>query len=245
MKKSILLFALTFVFLASAAEKPKTGLLSSAYKIDSTEFIAKKHIMGGSTVSLLQAETSNLNIMIGDIYDMDGYTFSIEAFGGYFLKEALAIGLRGGYNRTSLDIDFALLEDIIEVSQRRKYLNHGFFLQPFLRNYLKLFDNRNLYFFNETGFTVEYSSGVSQTDDGENMDKVLMNALTFELGLRPGVTIFMVEGLAFETSISLLGLSSTLSKKNENNVKESKLNYNIINFKVNLLALNFSLVYFF
>ena len=72
MKKSVLLFALAFAFLAYAAEKPKTGLLSSAYKIDSTEFIAKKHIMGGSTVSLLQAETSNLNIMIGDIYDMDG-----------------------------------------------------------------------------------------------------------------------------------------------------------------------------
>lgn len=242
-----ILFLLFFMSasLVFASEQKPTGLLSATYKVDSSEYIAKKRIMGGTTVSLAQMETSDLNILIGDIYDLDGYTFSVEAFGGYFIKDALAVGLRAGYERTKAEIDFALLEDLVDLSQKRKYLSHGFLVEPYLRNYLKLFNTRHFYFFNETAFSVEYTSGISQTDDSAEMNKTISDAWTFQFGLRPGVNIFMVNGLAFETSISLLGLSSTLSTVNENDEKKSELNYNIINFKVNLLALNFSLVYFF
>lgn len=243
--KRICLFCCLFICFAFASDQKSSGLLSASYKIDSSEYIAKKHFMGGATISLLQAETSDLNILIGDVYDLDGYVFSIEAFGGYFLKDALAVGLRGGYQRTKTEIDFALLDDLVDLSQKTKYLSHGFLIEPYLRNYLKLFNTRHFYFFNETSFSVEYTSGISQTDDYEEINKTISDAWTFQLGLRPGVNIFMANGFAFETSISLLGLSSTLSTINENDEKKSELNYNIINFKVNLLALNFSLVYFF
>lgn len=242
---SLFLLLLLSFSLVNASDEKSTGLLSASYKVDPSEYISKKRLMGGATVSLVQAETSDLNVLIGDIYELEGYTFSVEAFGGYFIKDALAVGLRAGYERTKAEIDFALLEDLVDLSQKRKYLSHGFLVEPYLRNYLKLFNTNNLYFFNETAFSVEYSSGISQTDDDEEMSKTLSDAWTFKFGLRPGVNIFMVNGLAFETSISLLGLSSTLSTINENNEKKSELNYNIINFKVNLLALNFSLVYFF
>lgn len=220
-------------------------LLDNAYPIHPSENIAKGHIMAGATVSLLQAKADDLDILIADLYELDGYTFTVQAFGGYFFKDALALGLRGGYERTYYTIDFSLLEDISDLNQRRKYLSNGFFLQPFLRNYMKLIDSRVIYFFNETNLKLSYSSGISHVDDHEDLTKTITNSYGLELGLNPGIAIFLVQGFAFETSIGLLGLSSNYVSIEENGKKSSSLKYNIINFKVNLLSLNFSLVYFF
>ena len=55
----------------------------------------------------------------------------------------------------------------------------------------------------------------------------------------------VLRNLAFETSVGLLGLSSTIMNIEENGESHSKFTYNIVNFTINLLALNFSLVTFF
>jgi hypothetical protein len=55
----------------------------------------------------------------------------------------------------------------------------------------------------------------------------------------------VLERLAFETSVGLLGLNSSWIVIEENGEKRSEVSYNVVNFKVNLLALDFSLVYFF
>ncbi len=54
----------------------------------------------------------------------------------------------------------------------------------------------------------------------------------------------VLERLAFETSVGLLGLSSNIMEIEENGERRSEFTYNIVNFTINLLALNFSLVYF-
>jgi hypothetical protein len=238
---------LTFVVISygeTVPVKPKP-LLDNTVPISPEENIAKGNIMAGFSVSLVQAEASDVDMVIGDLYDLDGYTFSVDAFGGYFFRDALATGIRGGYSRTKYTLHFSLLEDIAELDQERKYLSNGFYVQPFLRNYLKLFDSKSIYFFNETSFQVAYSYGISQVDDTEDISKTRTQSLSFKLGLNPGIDVVLVKGFAFETSVGLLGLSSSMIDIEENGESTSEINYNIINFEVNLLALDFCLVYFF
>ena len=54
-----------------------------------------------------------------------------------------------------------------------------------------------------------------------------------------------VDRFAFETSVGLLGLSSSIIDVEENDETSSRVVYNIVNFTINLLALDFSLVTFF
>ena len=203
-------------------------------------------LQGGATLSLIQANTEDdaLNVILGDVYEGEGYMFTVELFGGYFIKDALAVGTHLGYSRTWFDIDFSLLEDIADVKQHRKYVSNGFFAQPFLKNYMKVLDSRNLYLFNETSVKVGYSYGISQTDDGEEMDKTRNKTWTIEAGLNPGLCIMVLNRFAFETSVGLLGLSTSVIDVEENGESHSRLVYNIVNFTINLLALDFSLVYF-
>lgn len=228
-------------------KEAKGGLLSALYPVSPDEAISKGRFYGGTSLSLLQGNTDNdpLNILIGDVYDAYGYTFTVEAFGGYFIKDAMAIGLRAGYSRTWFDVDFALLEDLLDVAEHRKYVSNGFFVQPVLKNYLKVMDSRYFYLFNETSISVEYSYGISQADDGEDLSKTRNHGWSFDVGINPGICIMVLNRFAFETSVGLLGLSSSVMEVEENGETRSEFVYNIVNFTINLLALDFSLVMFF
>lgn len=232
---------------STVKEKKKGGVLDGLYPVDPDEAIAKGRFYGGTSLSLIQGNTDKdaLNILIGDVYDAYGYTFTVEAFGGYFIRDAMALGMRVGYSRTWFDVDFALLEDLLDMAEHRKYVSNGFFIQPVLKNYLKVLDSRNFYFFNETSISVEYSYGISQSDDGEDLSKSRNNSWTIKAGINPGICIMVLNRFAFETSVGLLGLSSSVMEVEENNETRSQFVYNIVNFTINLLALDFSLVYFF
>ena len=231
----------------SAKPAKKAGLLDALFPIEPDESIAKGHFYAGATLSLIQANTEDdaLNILIGDVYEAYGYTFTVEAFGGYFIRDAMALGLRAGYSRTWFDIDFSILEDLMDVKERRKYVSNGFFVQPLLKNYLKVLDSRIFYLFNETSVSVEYSYGISQTDDGEDMKKTRNRGWSIKAGINPGICVMVLNRFAFETSVGLLGLSSSIIDVEENDETSSRFVYNIVNFTINLLALDFSLVTFF
>ena len=232
---------------ATAQTAKKKGLLDALFPVEPDEYISKGHFYAGTTLSLIQANTEDdaLNIMIGDVYEAYGYTFTVEAFGGYFIRDAMALGMRAGYSRTWFDIDFSLLEDLMDVKERRKYVSNGFFVQPLMKNYLKVLDSRIFYLFNETSVSVEYSYGISQTDDGEDMKKSRNRGWSIKAGINPGICVMVLDRFAFETSVGLLGLSSSIIDVEDNDETSSRLVYNVVNFTINLLALDFSLVTFF
>ena len=232
---------------APADSVKKGGLLDALFPVQPDEMISKGHAYAGATLSLIQANTEDdaLNILIGDVYEAYGYTFTVEAFGGYFFRDAMAIGVRAGYSRTWFDIDFSILEDLMDVKEHRKYVSNGFFVQPLLKNYLKVLDSRLFYLFNETSIMVEYSYGISQTDNGEDMKKTRNRGWSIEAGINPGICVMVLNRIAFETSVGLLGLSSSIVDVEENNETKSRVVYNVVNLTINLLALKFSLVTFF
>ena len=104
----------------TAKPAKKRGLFDALFPIEPDEYVSKGHFYAGATLSLIQANTEDdaLNIMIGDVYEAYGYTFTVEAFGGYFLRDAMALGLRAGYSRTWFDVDFSILEDLTSSTSR-------------------------------------------------------------------------------------------------------------------------------
>jgi hypothetical protein len=52
---------------------------------------------------------------------------------------------------------------------------------------------------------------------------------TFKFGLNPGLCIMVLDRLAFESSVGLLGLSSSLVEVEENDKSHSEFVYNIVN----------------
>ena len=85
LKSKFFIFLLTFVALAYSAApadstKPskKGGLLGSLYPVEEDEAIHRGNILTGATLFLLQGNSDEdaLNILFGDIYKAEGYTFT-------------------------------------------------------------------------------------------------------------------------------------------------------------------------
>jgi hypothetical protein len=57
----------------------KGGLLGSLHPIGKDEAIAKGRILSGATLSLIQAQTDDdaLDVIIGEIYEAEGYSFTV------------------------------------------------------------------------------------------------------------------------------------------------------------------------
>ena len=94
----------------------RTYLFEDLLPVSPEEYIAKGRITAGTQVSLMQATISDLDISLADIYKLDGYILSVEAFGAWFVRDAMALGLRAGYNRTEYEFDFAVSEDLTDLA---------------------------------------------------------------------------------------------------------------------------------
>ena len=129
MKFRIVLLVLLSLFVNAAAEKG--GLLGNLFAVEKDEAIHRGNFLTGATLFLLQGASDEdpLNIIFGDIYKAEGYTFTAEGFCGYFIRDAMAVGARVGYSRTYVDVDFSILEEIADVKEHRKYVSNGFFVQ--------------------------------------------------------------------------------------------------------------------
>ena len=106
--KYAIIFCLVCAHSIFATETEKGGgILGDLFQVETDEAIYRKNIFAGATLFLLQGNTDEetLNILIGDVYEAEGYTFTAKVFGGYFVKNAMAVGARAGYSRTKLDID--------------------------------------------------------------------------------------------------------------------------------------------
>lgn len=77
------------------------------------------------------------------------------------------------------------------------------------------------------------------------MKKTRNRSWSIKAGINPGICVMVLNRFAFETSVGLLGLSSSIVDVEDNDETSSRFVYNIVNFTINLLALDFSLVTFF
>ena len=119
-------------------------------------------------------------------------------------------------------------------------------IAPFIRNYLPL-GNGRFCLFNETNLQFTYGSSVRQVEDGIDVNRTVGESYKLKLGIQPGVTAFITDGIAFEVGTSLLGLSTayTTTVVNGNEDDKGYRFSNEVNFKIDLLSLFLGVTFYF
>lgn len=155
--------------------------------------------------------------------------FTINPNVSYAINENLFLGLTLGYNY-----------------QKNKYVNsqsdisesNSFSLGTYIKKYIPITKN---FTFNIQG-ELNYIKTNSSLD---NIDDVNSNA--FQIGFRPGLTLFLSKNIALETQIGIL--SYTHSKFERPDYNSQNISYegtsNTFNFNLNSSNLLFGLTYFF
>jgi hypothetical protein len=195
------------------------------------------------TFSLDQRNAENENQLLRQVIDQNKFDYRITASGGYALNDNFTIGLGFSYGRQREDITF-LNEDEDEITSRS--LGHDVSFIPNIRKYIPLGTGK-LQIFVQTDLRVSLGESLQRNFLLTDVEKTEEEFVELRLGVQPGVVLFFTREWAFEASVGVAGLSSRWSTKtfNDDQANQTKIYQSSADLKLNLLALNLGVAYYF
>lgn len=203
----------------------------------------KKNIYVGFAFSLIDEKAQNEQTLFSKTLDGSDINYSITFKGGYFLNDYFMTGLNLIYEREEFDGSVLIEGDTIA----RKRVNRIANVVPVIKSYFPLTENHRFSFFNELGIGFGFGKGVSRdTKNTDEITKVNSEEFIFNAGISPGVIFFAIENFSFEIQLNnLIGYTYKQRRSTTNDMEETKVVTNNVNFNVNLLSLRLGLAYYF
>ena len=229
-------------------------------RIDRSEmkatFIPKGLWMCGATVNYREWENENENLLVLKNLNMDGHILSCSPYVGYFVTNNLALGLRYNYSRyyfSLANLDLNLGEGLNIDLEDLYYLEHKHEVSFFMRNYMPLFGSKILGAFAEVRATYSHANGKNssgrRTESINTLDGTYETVNKIQLGVSPGLCIFVTNFAAVETSLGVLGVDYRWSSfknvhPNSTEYEYGKNHSGGANFKFNIFTVNIGMTFY-
>lgn len=180
-------------------------------------------------------------------------SFGIAPHVSYFIRDNLSVGARFDYDRSILglaNLDLALSDALSLSVGNFNYMKQSYTGAVTLRNYIPFGQSRRFAMFTELRLTggygqaESYRMGYDEVLEEGYKSGTYQDIYQFEVGVVPGISAFVTNEVALEVSVGLLGFNYQKVEQVTNRVERSEMERNGVNFKINLLAINFGLSFY-
>ncbi|TRX68296.1 outer membrane beta-barrel protein [Flammeovirga kamogawensis] len=193
------------------------------------------------TLQLSSSSAENEDQFIRQLHYQDNGHFEVGVQGGYFVKDFFMTGLEFSYSSSNKNEKYSSNGE----DNHLRSISHGYYIAPFIRNYIPLSKNRRFSIFNQTSLQLGFGSSLKQNETASELTKTKTDRITLGIGIQPGLAAFIMDGFAFEASVGLLGLEMDHQQSTTNYTEESQRTDFDLNFKVNLLQIKLAVAYYF
>ena len=242
MKNKLLAICLLLLGVASA-----TAQEEFEHEIESTVFVPKGQWVGGVSVSYSQSTQNNYQFFVLEHLKGDTYSFKVSPMVCYIFKDDMGAGGRFSYTRSLTKLESAdiVLDSETEVNMDNLYrLAHNYYVTGIFRNYLSLNSSKRFGFFNE--LQLQLGGGQSKLMQGKGAALSVNYERNFNLdvGIAPGLVIFLNNYSAVEVQVGVLGFSMTYTKTITDRVYVARRKSMAANFYINLFSINFGVAFY-
>ncbi len=260
MKKFII--TLAAALLAGAAVNAKTESnetevvpFDRGIGISTTTFIPKGTVGSGIAFSynnynlgqgLSDSGYSALFSLIGDVHGTM-QSWGVAPWLSYFVADNFAIGIRFDYDRSQFGLGNASISlgDLANFSLSDFYfLKHSYTGAITGRYYIPFANSKRFAMFTE----IRAIGGYGQSETYKVVDGLkfgtYQDIYKFELGLVPGVSVFVTNDVAVEVSVGLMGFNYNKTVQTTNQVETSVMESSGANFKINPLSVGLGLSFY-
>lgn len=211
-------------------------------------FIPKGQWMVGTTFSYSEHVDDNFEFLsvLKDI-ESDGYTFKVTPLVSYFIRDNISIGARFSYSRSYTDLGNLSLElgdDLSFDVDNYKATSNTYTTAIFMRTYLNLGDSKRFGLFNEARVSYGYSESNSHSGTGKDLSGMYQLKHNLNIGVAPGLTVFINDYVAAEASVNVAGLNFNWYDQTKDQVYKGKRTASSANFKINLLSIDLGIVFY-
>ncbi len=238
----------------AAADTVTTEAVAAAPQIKEFEreiemhtFVPKGQWIAGVSVNYSQSSQDNYQFLIIENLNGDTYSFKVSPMLLYAFKDNLAVGGKLAYSRNKVKLDKAhfVLDSETDYDVDHLYsISHNFYATGAFRNYLSLGSGTRFGMFNEV--QLEFGAGQSKIEKGSGIDFTGTYERTWSVnvGLAPGMVMFLNNYSAIEVNVGVLGFSYKHAHSVTDRIHVSNRNMKSANFRINLFSITFGCTFY-
>lgn len=242
---SLLLF---FAFFSNGFAQEKTEKLEEFERdIESVVFVPKGQWIAGVSVSYTQSNQDKYQFLILEGISGNTYSFKISPMVLYAVKDDMALGGRFSYARSLTKVSDAEIVLDSETSYDFDHLyrlSHNYYAAALMRNYFSIGKSKRFGFFNETQLQMGGGQTKLTTGVGTDLTGTYERNFSLNIGLAPGLSIFLNNYSALEVNVGLLGFNYTATKAVKDQIYVSRRNSKSANFRINLFSISFGATFY-
>lgn len=210
--------------------------------IESVVFVPKGQWITGLSVNYSQSTQNDYQFLIFEGISGDTYSFKVSPMLLFAFKNDMAAGGRFTYSRSLTKLEEAdiVLDSETDYAVENLYrLSHNYSVSGLMRNYFSIGRSKRFGFFNELQLTL--GGGQSKLMVGKSTDLTgnYERNFTLDVGVVPGMCIFLSNYSAMEVSVGVLGFKYTDTKTTTDQIYVSRRNSKSANFRLNLFSISF------
>lgn len=216
-------------------------------EIESVDFVPKGQWIFGLSVSYTQSSQDKYQFLILEGISGDTYSFKISPMVMFAVKADLALGGRFSYARSLTKVANAdlVLDSETDYSFDHLYrLSHNYYGAALMRNYFSIGKSKRFGFFNEVSLQLGGGQTKLTTGTGEDLTGTYERNFSLNVGLTPGLCLFLSNYSALEVNVGLLGFNYHDTKAVKDQVYVSHRNSKSANFRINLFSITFGATFY-
>ena len=165
----------------------------------------------------------------------------------YMFGNDIGAGAKFGYNRslTKLEKADVVLDEDTEFTADHLYsLSHNYYFTGILRNYFSIGKSKRFGFFNEVQLTLGGGQSKLTRGVGDSLTGTYERNFQFNIGLAPGLAVFLNNYSALEVNIGVLGFSYRDTKSISDQIYVAHHKTQSANFRINLFSITFGMAFY-
>ena len=216
-------------------------------EVNSTVFVPKGQWIVGGNISYSTHDNENYKFLVIENINSTGYNFKVSPMFAYAIKDNMALGLRGGYNRQLLKVnnaDLNLGEDMNLGVSDYYSLKHTSTGSLIYRNYITLGKSKRFALFNEMQLSYGYGQAKLVDSSGAAVTGTYETTHDIAIGCSPGLVAFINNSTAVEVNVGVLGFNYSQTKQVTDQVYVGYRKASQMNFKINIFSIALGIAFY-
>lgn len=215
--------------------------------IESVVFVPKGQWITGVSVSYQMSTQNKYQFLIFEDISGDTYSFKVSPMLMFAVKNDLALGGRFSYARSLTKLENAniIMDSESDYQIDHLYrLSHNYYGTVMMRNYFSIGRSTRFGFFNELQLQLGGGQSKITTGVGSTLTGTYERNFSLDVGLAPGICLFLNNYSALEVNIGVLGFSYSATKGIKDQIYVSRRNSKLANFRINLFSIQFGVSFY-
>lgn len=240
------LFSILVVALAMAVPKA-SAQVEFKRGLEQVSFIPKGQWITGVSVSFSQSDQNNYQFLIVENLHGDAFSFKVSPMLMYAFQKDMAAGGKFAYTRTRTRLnsaDIVLGGDNNFNVDNLYSISQNYSAMAAYRNYFSLGRSRRFGFFNEVQLQVGGGESKIINGSGDDLTGTFERNWNLNVGLAPGMIMFLNNYSAIEVNVGVLGFSYNHTKATTDQIYVASRESKQANFKINLFSITFGVAFY-